>query len=132
EEKQGRGRPRHVYRLTDAGDAQFPRRYGELTTELLSYVEDEQPDLVETLFERRRRRRVSNGKARLEGKPLDERVAELTRILDEDGYVAECVTMPDGSYRIVEHNCAIVEVARRYGQACVSEIGFIREVLPDA
>jgi DeoR family suf operon transcriptional repressor len=33
---------------------------------------------------------------------------------------------------IVEHNCAILEVALRYGQACSSEIGFLREVMPDA
>ena len=34
-------------------------------------------------------------------------------------------------YRIVEHNCAIWAVAQRYGQACTSEIEFIRAVLPD-
>jgi DeoR family suf operon transcriptional repressor len=33
-------------------------------------------------------------------------------------------------YRIVEHNCAIWAVAQRYGQACSSEIDFIRAVLP--
>ena len=35
-------------------------------------------------------------------------------------------------FRIVEHNCAIWAVAQRYGQACTSEIDFIRTVLPDA
>ena len=35
-------------------------------------------------------------------------------------------------FRIVEHNCAISAVAQRYGQACTSEIDFIRTVLPDA
>ena len=35
-------------------------------------------------------------------------------------------------YRIVEHNCAIWAVAQRYGQACTSEIDFIRAVLPEA
>jgi DeoR family suf operon transcriptional repressor len=33
---------------------------------------------------------------------------------------------------VVEHNCAIWAVARRYGQACTSELDFIRAVLPDA
>ena len=37
-----------------------------------------------------------------------------------------------GGYRIVEHNCAILAVARKYGQACTSEIDFIRTVLPGA
>ena len=35
-------------------------------------------------------------------------------------------------WRIVEHNCAIWAVALRYGQACTSELDFIRTVLPEA
>ena len=37
-----------------------------------------------------------------------------------------------GGFRIIEHNCAIWAVAQRYGQACTSEIDFIRTVLPGA
>ena len=38
--------------------------------------------------------------------------------------------MADGSFRIVEHNCAILAVASKYGTACGTELEFIREVLP--
>jgi predicted ArsR family transcriptional regulator len=34
--------------------------------------------------------------------------------------------------RIVEHNCAILAVALRYGTACGTELSFIREVLAPA
>ena len=51
---------------------------------------------------------------------------ELTRILDEDGYLADAERLDDGSWRIVEHNCAILGVAARYGQACSSELEFLR------
>src|SRR5204862_1224868 len=64
-------------------------------------------------------------------RPPDQ-VAELTRILDEDGYMADFEAAPDGTFHIVEHHCAIFGVARRYGQACASEIAFLRDVLPDA
>ncbi len=57
-------------------------------------------------------------------------MAELTRILDEDGYLASSERVAPGVYRIVEHNCAIWAVAQKYGQACTSEIEFIRAVLP--
>ena len=57
-------------------------------------------------------------------------IPELTKILDEDGYVAECQPGGDGSWLVVEHNCAILDVAARYGAACESEIAFIRAVLP--
>jgi predicted ArsR family transcriptional regulator len=59
-------------------------------------------------------------------------VAELSRILDEDGYLAEWQAAADGSFLIVEHNCAILAVAQGHPDACRSEIEFLQTVLPDA
>jgi DeoR family suf operon transcriptional repressor len=130
----GRGRPTHLYRLTRAAEPLFPKAYGGLTTELLGYVADADPNLVDDIFDRRRQRRLEGALARLAGLGSDfaARVAELARILDEDGYLASWEALPDGSYRIVEHNCAVLDVAERYGQACTSEIAFLRQALPDA
>ena len=128
----GRGRPRHLHRLTTRGHGLFPAAYGELTNELLSYFAEADAALVDTAFERRRHRRLQQALARLEGKSLAEKVPELARILDEDGYLADFESLPDGTWRITEHNCAIFAVARRYGQACGSEIGFLRDALPEA
>src|SRR4051812_22091782 len=50
----GPGRPRHLHRLSPAAQALFPRAYSELTTELLSCLAEEDPDLLERAFERRR------------------------------------------------------------------------------
>jgi DeoR family suf operon transcriptional repressor len=130
--KGGPGRPRHLYRLSAGAEALFPKFYGELTNELLSYVEAEDPAVLERSFEQRRRRRVQGAVARLEGKRFPDKVAELARILDEDGYLADFEGLPDGSFRITEHNCAILGVARRWGLACTTEIEFLREALPDA
>jgi DeoR family transcriptional regulator, suf operon transcriptional repressor len=130
--KGGPGRPRHLHRLSAGAEALFPKYYSELTNELLSYVEDEDPEVLERIFERRRRRRVQGAIARLEGKPFPGKVAELARILDEDGYLADFEALPDGTYRITEHNCAILGVARRWGLACSTEIDFLREALPEA
>jgi DeoR family suf operon transcriptional repressor len=126
------GRPRHRYRLAAGAEVLFPKYYGELTNELLSYVQDEDPEVLERIFERRRRRRVEQASKRLAGKPFPERVAELARILDEDGYLADFDAAPDGSFRITEHNCAILAIAQRWGTACSTEIEFLREALPDA
>jgi DeoR family transcriptional regulator, suf operon transcriptional repressor len=130
----GRGRPAHVYRLTRAAEPLFPKAYGGLTTELLGYVADADPSRVDGIFDRRRQRRLEGAQARLgaAGADLAPRVAELARILDEDGYLASWEALPDGSFRIVEHNCAVLDVAERYGQACSSEIAFLRQALPDA
>jgi DeoR family suf operon transcriptional repressor len=130
----GRGRPTHVYRLTRAAEPLFPKAYGGLTTELLGYVAEADPGLVDDIFDRRRQRRLEGAQARLARSEGDfaARVAELARILDEDGYLASFEARPDGSFRIVEHNCAVLDVAERYGQACSSEIAFLRQALPDA
>ncbi len=125
-----RGRPRLEYMVTDRADSLFPKAYGELTNELLGYVSESDSDLVDQLFARRRDERVRNARARLEPlRSLKAKVGELTRILDEDGYLATCEAMP-GGWRIVEHNCAILAVAQKYGAACTSEIAFIQTVLP--
>jgi DeoR family suf operon transcriptional repressor len=128
-----RGRAQLAYTVTDKADGLFPKAYGELTNELLGYVADSSPDLLEDLFAKRRQHRIENAHARLAGKrTLGTKVAELTRILDEDGYLASYEKVAPGVFRIVEHNCAIWAVAERYGQACTSELEFIRTVLEDA
>jgi DeoR family transcriptional regulator, suf operon transcriptional repressor len=128
-----RGRRTLLYCVTPEGDALFPKAYGELTNELLGFLDDEEPETVNRLFARRRDARTANANARLA--PLDTleaKVDELTRILDDDGYLASWTAEPDGSFLIVEHNCAIWAVASRYGQACSSEIEFIQSVLEPA
>ena len=132
EERVERGRPKHYYELTDAGDSLFPRRYGDLTNEVLGLVGLHDPDLLAGIFEQRRQRRVDGARLRLAGLDRAAQVAELARILDEDGYLADVRVMDDGSYLITEHNCAILDVARRFDHACTSEISFLREVLPGA
>jgi len=128
----GRGRPRHVYELTSAAESLYPKRYGDLTTELLGYLGGTDAAQVDELFEQRRRRRVAGALPRTAHLPFDEQVAALTAILDEDGYLAEAERLPDGSWRITEHNCAILTVAHGFSQACTSELAFIRDALPGA
>jgi DeoR family suf operon transcriptional repressor len=128
-----RGRRALVYAVTPAADTLFPKAYGELTNELLGYLGESDAGVVDDLFARRREHRIDAARRRLAAKRgLGARVAELTRILDEDGYLATSERVSPGVYRIVEHNCAIWAVAQRYGQACTSELDFIRAVLPEA
>jgi predicted ArsR family transcriptional regulator len=129
---EGRGRPVHRYELTAGAEALFPKRYGDLTAELLGYLGGPQAKEVDRLFEQRRRRRLDGAVPRLVQRTLGQQVAELTRILDEDGYIAGAEALPEGGWRITEHNCAILTVASGYRQACSSELEFIRAALPGA
>jgi DeoR family suf operon transcriptional repressor len=131
-ETAGRGRPAHTYTLMPAAEALYPKRYGDLTTELLGYLGGPGATQVDELFEQRRQRRVAGALPKTAHLPFDEQVAALTAILDEDGYLAEAERLPDGSWRITEHNCAILTVAHGFSQACTSELAFIRDALPGA
>jgi len=132
DERPGPGRPRRRYCLTPAAESLWPKRYGQLANQLLTFIDGADPTLVELAFEHRRRERVARAAARLAGLSFDARVRELARILDDDGYLASCEQVAPGEWRVVEHNCAILDVAERYGEACSSELSFLRDSLPDA
>jgi DeoR family suf operon transcriptional repressor len=132
DDRQGRGRPRRWYCLTPAAEALFPKRYGQLTNQLLGFIGDRDPELVTVAFQRRAQQRRDRAADRLAGRAFPDRVRELARILDEDGYLADCEAVGDGSWLITERNCAILDVARHHREACRSELDFLRSVLPDA
>jgi len=60
---------------------------------------------------------------------LAERVRELAVLQDEQGYLANAVIGSDGTIRLREHNCAILDVARGTRAACDAELDLFREVL---
>lgn len=128
----GRGRPAHTYELSPAAEVLFPKRYGDLATELLGYLGGPDDDRVKRLFEKRSRRRLESARRRLERLDLEQQVTELARILDEDGYLADVRRLEEGKWLITEHNCAILSVAKGFREACSSELEFIRNALPGA
>jgi DeoR family transcriptional regulator, suf operon transcriptional repressor len=132
DERPGPGRPRRWYCLTPAAESLFPKRYGQLTNQLLGFIEETDPTLVSEAFVRRSRQREERARERLDGRPFDEKVGELAHILDEDGYLADCEQIDAWSWRITERNCAILDVARQHREACGSELAFLRAVLPEA
>jgi predicted ArsR family transcriptional regulator len=131
----GVGRPRHLYELT--GDAQelFPSNYDGLAAGLLAAIGAVGgQDLVEQVFQARRRQigaRVRRDLEELVGPDasLTDRVRALAVLQDEQGYLADAVLEPDGSIRLREHNCAILDVARGERSACDAELDLFRDVL---
>jgi DeoR family suf operon transcriptional repressor len=132
EQRGATGRPKHFYRLTPAADALFPRRYGDLVSDLLQVATEDDPEFVERMFARRGARRLEHARAQLVGS-LEQQVRALAEVLDADGYLAEVEALEDGTgWRIIERNCAIFDIAQSYGHACSSELDFLRAALPDA
>ena len=125
-----RGRSGQLHRLTARDEPLFPKAYGELTNQLLGYLDDES---VQSVFIRRRDDRIAQAQGRLaRRRSFAARVRELAAILDEDGYLASFEQVDRSHFTITEHNCAILSVAREHPHACSSEIDFIRAALPEA
>lgn len=126
------GRPADRYHATDLTEPLFVTADGALSIELLTHIEEEDPQLVNRIFERRRRRLVERAKDDLEGKAVDERIAGVTELLDAQGHLADFDALSDTHYRINLHSCAIWDVATRYQQACTAELDLIRDLIPEA
>ena len=78
------GRPADRYHATDLTEPLFVATDSSLSVELLEHIEEEDPELVNRVFDRRRRRLVENARDKLTGKTVAERVDVLTNMLDID------------------------------------------------
>jgi DeoR family transcriptional regulator, suf operon transcriptional repressor len=133
-ERHGVGRPRHVYDVTADAQGLFPSNYEGLAAGLMAaIIEIGGDDLLEDVFAARRRQaetvlRTSLAAAVAPGAPVVDRVRELARLQDDLGYLAEVREDPDG-IRLVQHNCAVHDVARQNPAACRSELELFRDLL---
>ncbi len=126
------GRPADRYQATTLAEPLFATAADTLPIELLEHMEAEEPALIGRVFDRRRRQMVDDAENRLAGKTVDEQVAILTELLDEQGYLADFEAVTDGHFRINLHNCAIWAVANRFPQACAAELDYLRALIPEA
>lgn len=132
--RHGVGRPRHLYDVTADAQDLFPSNYDGLAAGLLAAILEVGGDaLVEDVFVARRRQAGAALRTRMDAAlpaeaPLSDRVLELARILDEQGYISETFADGDG-IRLVEHNCAVLDIARGSDAACRAELQLFRDVL---
>lgn len=126
------GRPADLYHSTELGETlSTTESTPDFSVEILGLIEHEDPKLIARIFDRRRRRRVEQFRERIAGKTLGEALAALAADLDDEGYMAHVDDLGTDGYRLTLHSCPIWMIASHYGQACNSELDFMRELLPD-
>lgn len=131
---QAMGRPAAIYRLTDTAEEMFPKNYHLLTLDLLyELVQEAGPDMVDILFKRRKSTLQEKYAGQVEGKDLEDKVAVLTQIQNENGYMARWEKMGGPGdkmeYVLTEHNCPISQIANHYEQACRCELELFESLL---
>ncbi|WP_017756307.1 helix-turn-helix transcriptional regulator [Calidifontibacillus oryziterrae] len=131
--RQAMGRPLNIYQLTSDGEELFPRNYKNVFLDFMDDIEDiGGKEVVDQLFERRKERIKDKLLQRMENKNFEEKIEELVRIQNENGYMVSVEKEKDGSYEFKEFNCPIAQVADRFEKACSCELELFREVLETA
>ena len=128
EERGHVGRPALVYRLTEQGDALYPKLYDSLANVLLNELRSiAGPDSLQRVLRRVASRFAGPYMERVEGKPLAERVAATARILEERGCLAD-FTLHDGDWHVSQHTCPFPAVASSNSAVCAMEVDFVRRL----
>lgn len=129
-EERGRvGRPALVYRLTEQGDAIYPKQYAQLANILLEEIREVAgAEELQTVLRRVAARLADPYIERLEGKSLPERVEEASLIVQNRGCLADVVQ--DGEdWLINQYTCPFPDVARQNSSVCALDVEFIRRLV---
>lgn len=133
-ERHGVGRPRHLYDVTPDAQDLFPSNYDGLAAGLLDAIAEVGGDsLLEDVFAARRRQAETRLRAEMASSlpadaSVEDRLHALARIQDDLGYIAE-VRADGDALRLVEHNCAVLDIARGLPAACSAELDLFAGVL---
>ncbi len=132
--RQGVGRPKRYWRLTTKAEARFPDSHAQMTVELLGAVRSVFGERgLERLIAEREREMLGRYRRAMRGAgSVVERVRRLARLRSDEGYMAECVTAPDGSMLLVENHCPVCAAARSCQGLCRSELDIFRAIVPGA
>lgn len=134
--QQGMGRPQHLYQLSSAGrDRLSPQKYSEFAVNFLdTLAETVGKEQVSRVLEKQWQRKAAEYRARLGKGNLKQRISKLVQLRQEEGYMAELLQASPPQkqeYVLVEHNCAISDVAESYPSICGHELEMFAAVLPD-
>lgn len=128
--RQPMGRPMSVYRLTPGADDYFPKKYHAVALELLAELaHDSGEDKVNRLFDLRQRSLFDQYESRLRGKDLADKVALLSDIQNESGYMADWDKISENEFVLTEYNCPIARIANQYNHACACELRLFEDLL---
>lgn len=131
ERREGVGRPKQAWRLTDKGHGRFPDRHSDLTLELISSVRElyGEEGLNRLIEKREQQARQVYDKALEEAATLEEKVERLAEQRNKEGYMARAERAEDGALMLIEDHCPICAAASICQGFCRAELHLFEEVL---
>ncbi|MGB2924216.1 MAG: iron-sulfur cluster biosynthesis transcriptional regulator SufR [Limnothrix sp.] len=134
-QQEGMGRPHYFYALSRKGRNQFPNHYSGFAVSFLdAMVETAGKDQVEEILRKQWQKKAVDYRDRLGQGSLLERLAQLVNLRKEEGYMAEVTPAEQHGkegFLLMEHHCAIAEVAESFPVVCGNELEMFEAILPD-
>jgi predicted ArsR family transcriptional regulator len=130
--REGVGRPKMQYRLTGKSKTIFPKSYGALAVCALDFIEKNMgKEGVKKVLRERQVELFDKYYERLKTLNFDQKVRELAKIRDEEGYIAESrkERRRNGIHTLLEYNCPILEIAENHWEACSTETELFEKLL---
>lgn len=130
EEKQTRGRPVHLWRLSAKGHECFPDGHSQVTVELIDVIRQNLgEDSLNSLIASRSSKlgQLYAQELRAAGDDIQSRLQRLAEIRSDEGYMAEVRLLPDG-WLLIENHCPICVAAEKCQQFCRSELSCFQDL----
>ncbi|MBO1436062.1 helix-turn-helix transcriptional regulator [Meiothermus sp. CFH 77666] len=115
ERREGRGRPTTVYRLTQASEGLFPKRYPELLDAVLAEAEREQ--VLERLLEGVAESMAAELRRKLEGLEGPAKLRALLTYMDYGDMLGTLEETPAG-WELKAYNCLYYATGQRFESVC--------------
>ena len=130
----GVGRPEHLWSLTEAGHATFPRREGELLVQVLEVLRNQAGEagmraVVERCY---RMTEVRYRRALADAQAPSQRMQRLCALLEADEYMPVLNRIDEPTWSLAKHHCPIYSAVKVAPVCCDCELGVLRRLLPEA
>nr|WP_295921951.1 metalloregulator ArsR/SmtB family transcription factor [uncultured Dyadobacter sp.] len=128
----GRGRPQQIWALTKEGESRFPDSHAELTVKLISTIRDTLgQEALNAVIEANSQNGLRKYMNETDGAVhLEDRIARLAGIRDQEGYMVEYMKDAEG-YLLIENHCPICAAATACQDFCRYELNTFQAVLGD-
>lgn len=136
----GMGRPQHVYQLSRRARDRFPDRHDEFAVDLLdTLAEAIGPDQTGLILRKQWERKAAEYRERLGNGSLQERVVNLVKLRQAEGYMAEWYSLAEADsnsdspsrFIVTEYNCAISHIAESFPGVCSHELEMFAAAFED-
>jgi predicted ArsR family transcriptional regulator len=129
--REGRGRPKKYWQLTQNGHARFPDRHSDLTLDLVRSMRDVFGENgLQKLIAHRERGSIADYRKAVGARgALRQRLVALAQIRSREGYMASVASEGRDSFLLIENHCPICAAAAACQGLCRSELAVFRAVL---